>query len=156
MTCQCARQDRVKTLCGRPVSPAMIDLLVSIAQTVIVCAPATASTNPIPPLRKFVADLVASTRIQTSAFLTTLCYVARLRRKLPATARGLACTVHRIVLASMLLAMKFLYDAPIRNRAYASVATAFSLAEVNLMEKQLLALLDYRLTTSPDEIAMLL
>ena len=51
------------------------------------------------------------------------------------------CTRHRILLASLILSDKYLRDTPLRNKSWAVFGTYFSLAEVNLMERQLLYLL---------------
>ncbi|KAJ3143768.1 hypothetical protein HK101_003107 [Irineochytrium annulatum] len=73
---------------------------------------------------------------------------------MPPTARGMPCTAHRLFLASLLVACKYLQDQPIRNRSWSYVMTRgkFSLAEVNLMERQFLFLMGFRLFLDEEEI----
>jgi hypothetical protein len=62
------------------------------------------------------------------------------------------CTRHRVFLAALICAAKYLNDASPKNKHWARYASLFSLAEVNLMEKQLLYLLDYDLRTTEEEL----
>jgi len=94
--------------------------------------------------------------MENSVFLTALAYLHRLRGKLPSTARGLPCTLHRIVIASFLIATKYLQDSPARNRHWAIHSGCFSQAEINLMERQLLFLLDFEVSTSPEVLTAIL
>lgn len=55
------------------------------------------------------------------------------------------CTRHRVFLATMIVAAKYLNDSSPKNKHWASFAKIFDPAEINLMEKQLLFLLDYDL-----------
>jgi hypothetical protein len=58
-------------------------------------------------------------------------------------AKGLPCTPLRIFLACLILAAKTLNDSSPKSKFWARYSKAFSLKEVNLMEKQLLYLLDW-------------
>lgn len=51
------------------------------------------------------------------------------------------CTCHRVFLASLIVAAKYLNDQSPKNKHWSAHSTVFSVGEVNLMEKQLLALL---------------
>ncbi|KAJ3327284.1 hypothetical protein HDU76_012076 [Blyttiomyces sp. JEL0837] len=56
------------------------------------------------------------------------------------------CTGHRIFLASVVVACKYLHDHPIKNKSWsAHTQHRFSLAEINLMERQFLYLIDFDL-----------
>lgn len=55
------------------------------------------------------------------------------------------CTRHRVFLAVLICAAKYLNDSSPKNMHWQKYGRFFSLAEVNLMEKQLLYLLDYNL-----------
>ena len=55
------------------------------------------------------------------------------------------CTRHRVFLATLIVTAKYLNDSSPKNTHWATYAVLFDVAEINLMEKQLLYLLDYDL-----------
>ena len=62
------------------------------------------------------------------------------------------CTRHRVFLAVLICAAKYLNDSSPKNMHWQKYGRFFSLAEVNLMEKQLLYLLDYQLRVEEGEL----
>ena len=62
------------------------------------------------------------------------------------------CTRHRVFLAVLICAAKYLNDSSPKNMHWQKYGRFFNSAEVNLMEKQLLFLLDYRLRVEEDEL----
>ncbi|KAG2182540.1 hypothetical protein INT43_007471 [Umbelopsis isabellina] len=106
----------------------------------------------VPPLRDFIANLVKRSRLQTGTFLSTLVYLERLRLKLGSVAQGMPCTCHRIFLATLIVTAKYVNDTSPKNRHWARYSSVFSVAEVNLMEKQLLVLLDFHLSITIDDL----
>jgi hypothetical protein len=54
---------------------------------------------------------------------------------------GMACSAHRITLASLIIAEKYLCDVPLKNVTWLYHAGIFTLKEVNLMEREFMAFL---------------
>ncbi|KAK8238058.1 cyclin [Phyllosticta capitalensis] len=162
-----------------PVSKEMVAHLAAKASDVIRCEPApSASSKQLPPtppstppqnadprdhrlpsVEAFITSLVERSHVGVATLMTSLVYLARLKSRLPTEAKGMRCTVHRIFLASLILAAKNLNDSSPKNKHWARYTAVrgfdsfgFSLTEVNLMEKQLLFLLDWDLRVLPEDL----
>ncbi|KAL5359625.1 hypothetical protein BJX96DRAFT_183874 [Aspergillus floccosus] len=121
--------------------------------------PVDAQLPPLPSIETFIASLVTRSQVQVPTLMTSLVYLARLRARLPPVAKGMRCTVHRIFLASLILAAKNLNDSSPKNKHWARYTAVkgyngfcFSLPEVNLMERQLLFLLDWDTRVTEDDL----
>ena len=170
----------------QPVSRDMIAFLADAANNVITCdstlsppaalkqqdRPPTPPRSPSPPtvravdddslptLEEFITQLVVSSNVQVPTLMSTLVYLTRLKSKLQPMARGLRCTTHRIFLASLILAAKYLNDSSPKNKHWANYthintdlhSFGFNRTEVNLMEKQLLFLLEWELRITEQDL----
>lgn len=121
--------------------------------------PKSLSQSSLPPLKAFIQGLVDRSHVQVPTLMSSLVYLSRLQQKLPPVAKGMRCTVHRIFLASLILAAKNLNDSSPKNKHWARYSAVkgydgfgFSVTEVNLMEKQLLFLLDWDLRITNDDL----
>ena len=166
-----------------PVSRSMVSYLAQKASEVIRCGPEPVRNDkelpPTPPatppldgtqtaelqqpslpsLELFIQSLVDRSHVQVPTLMSSLIYLSRLQAKLPPVAKGMRCTVHRIFLASLILAAKNLNDSSPKNKHWARYSAVrgfedfgFSITEVNLMEKQLLYLLDWDLRIVPEDL----
>ncbi|CAH1757071.1 14621_t:CDS:10 [Entrophospora sp. SA101] len=108
----------------------------------------------LPPLQNFIQRLVTRSSVSTATFLTTIIYLDRLKKKLPKLARGMHCTRHRVFLAILIVASKYLNDSSPRNKYWARFSSVYSVNKVNLMERQLLTLLDYDLRVTEAELLL--
>jgi hypothetical protein len=122
----------------------------------------TPSPTPLPSLEDFMARLIQHSGAQVATLLSTLIYLQRLRERISSDVKGLLGrllaflyfltmsegmlgTRHRIFLATLIVAAKYLNDSGPKNIHWTAYAGCFDLVEVNMMETQLLDILNYDL-----------
>jgi PHO85 cyclin-1 len=157
-----------------PVSRDMVRYLAKATSQVIRCdspppvytmpptpppSPPHADAFPIPSLEEYITAIVRGSHVQVSTLMTSLVYLARLQDRLPKVAKGMACTLHRIFLAALIIAAKNLNDSSPKNKHWARYTEVpgypdfgFTTAEVNLMEKQMLCLLEWDLNIKTNDL----
>ncbi|KTW25958.1 hypothetical protein T552_03233 [Pneumocystis carinii B80] len=145
----------------QPVKWEMIVYLAEKANGVLQCVPISQpskynvefSYRNFPTLEHFISSLCEQSNVQVPTLMSSLVYLERLRCKLPRVAKGMMCTCHRVFLASLILAAKYLNDSSPKNKHWAKYTNhLFSLTEVNLMEKQLLSLLEWDLSITMEDL----
>lgn len=116
-------------------------------------SPGAQQQQRLPSLLTFISKLVRYTNVYTETLVSTLVYLNRLRTRLPKDAQGLACTRHRIFLACLILSSKYHNDSSPKNVHWSKYTEKlFNTADVNLMERQLLYLLDWDLRITQTEL----
>ncbi|KAI9019998.1 hypothetical protein CLU79DRAFT_817584 [Phycomyces nitens] len=140
-----------------PVSPQLLSYVSKQASMVIPCddqPDVDSDKNPLvlPHLHTFVCLLIRRSSMRSGTILAALVFLNRLQQRLSLVARGSFCTCHRIFLATLIITAKSLHDSSPKNKHWARYAMYFNLTEVNLMEIQLLALLDYELIIDMEEL----
>lgn len=109
----------------------------------------------LPSLMTFISRLVRYTNVYTPTLLASVCYLNKLKRILPRDATGLPSTIHRLFLAALILSSKFHNDSSPKNKHWASYTDGlFSAADVNLMERQLLGLLNWDVRITDEDLIL--
>lgn len=103
---------------------------------------------PALDLRDYAARLRRSFRCSSECFVICAAYLDRLDRRHPGITDMLSC--HRLLLCSLMLAVKFHDDEHYVNSFYAEVG-GVSLAELNALELVMMRLLDFRLHMFPED-----
>ncbi|KAI8642609.1 hypothetical protein BD408DRAFT_443319 [Parasitella parasitica] len=147
----------IQDLIRRPVSSEMLAFVADQAALVIPCyhttAPTTTAAGVLPPLHSFIGFLVKRSSVRAGTLLGSLVFLRRLQQSLSNIAKGMACTSHRIFLATLIVTSKALHDTSPKNKHWAKYAAYFTLPEINLMEKQLLSLMNYHVLISAADLS---
>lgn len=74
----------------------------------------------LPTLDDFVAHVIEASNVQIPTLVTTVALLERLRGRLPKVAKGMACTRHRVFLATLICAAKYVNDCSPKNKHWVS------------------------------------
>lgn len=130
VTAECPVQDSCQSPSASPPLPAL---------------PSRVLDDTLPPLSEFMGRLTARTRIDMDTVCLALLFCKKLKAKHP-QCRGSHGTGHRLFLASMLTACKYLHDDAYENSAWAKASAGlFSTAQVNEIEYEFLFYLEWEL-----------
>ncbi|GAA6043223.1 hypothetical protein JCM8097_000336 [Rhodosporidiobolus ruineniae] len=108
--------------------------------------------DPLPPLDYFIKSVVRKSKCHVPTLLCTMVYLDRLKERLPNHARGCYTTRHRVFLAALIVAAKYLNDSSPQNKHWVRYSVHFTPAEVNLMERQLLTIFNFDLRFTEEEL----
>jgi len=107
------------------------------------------ANEPQVPMATYIKRMTKLVKISKEDVLLALIYLERLLASNPALqVTNLNC--HRLFLVSAMLATKFLHDIPLSNKYWSQVSGTFTLAQMNKMEGEFLALLKFDLNTDKD------
>lgn len=113
------RADQLLRLSTDLIGAGVVDLL-PLAVPSSLPSPASDSTSAppsllLPPIEQYISEVARRVRRPTGVLLAVLVYINRLKKIIPASARGkLNCTHHRIFFGAFSLACKYLWGELIR------------------------------------------
>lgn len=105
-----------------------------------------------PAFRKYVSQILSSTRLPSSTILLGLHYLATRMGMLSAKGRYSAGSgqVYRMLTTALLLGSKFLDDNTFQNRSWSEVSN-IPVAELNVLEIEWLLAIDWNMHINPDD-----
>eukprot|EP00898_Chlorokybus_atmophyticus_P000698 jgi/Chlat1/1629/Chrsp127S01888 len=104
---------------------------------------------PVIGVHSYLERIFKYANCSPSCFIVAYCYIDRLATRhasMPLT----SLNVHRLIIAAVMIAAKFLDDAYYNNAYYAKVG-GVTTAEMNRLELEFLFRMDFRLTVDPEE-----
>lgn len=163
-------KEALRLFSRQPVSQEMIAFLVNTTKSVLQIRRKKPLYQPLKDtgmlvspvkgpvaLSDFIYRLIKYLNVQTPTLMASLIFLDRLRRILPANSVGMETTRHRVFLASLILSAKFLNDSSPLNKHWARYTDGLlSVDEVNMAERELIALLKWDITIREDELILVL
>ncbi|ORY03787.1 hypothetical protein K493DRAFT_165006, partial [Basidiobolus meristosporus CBS 931.73] len=102
-------------------------------------------------LTDFIHRLLRRTKLSNNNLLTALIYLIRLKQRHPGC-KGAYGSGHRLFLAAIICANKYLHDDAYHNKSWAIAANGlFTLSEINQMESELLYYLNFKLVVTKEQ-----
>ncbi|ORX94578.1 hypothetical protein K493DRAFT_184315, partial [Basidiobolus meristosporus CBS 931.73] len=107
--------------------------------------PKSKEPDELPRLTDFIYRLLRRTNLSNNNLLTALIYLIRLKQRHPGC-KGAYGSGHRLFLAALICANKYLHDDAYHNKSWVIVTNGlFNLDEINQMESELLFYLNFKL-----------
>ncbi|ORX77610.1 hypothetical protein K493DRAFT_363256 [Basidiobolus meristosporus CBS 931.73] len=137
-----------------PLPDSLIDFTTQSVGSLLNCPASLAgATQPLPPLSDFIRETVCGAKLSVEILLATLVYFERFKKALPSGSVGEYGACHRIFLAGILIASKFLDDKPLTTAKLVQVVgNRWSSKEINRMERAFLNFLQFDLWVDSEEI----
>ncbi|KAK9721146.1 hypothetical protein K7432_003674 [Basidiobolus ranarum] len=114
------------------------------------------SANPfvpdeLPKLDAFIARVFRRSNLPLNNLLTSLLYLVRLKEYHP-SCKGTLGSGHRLFLAALMMANKYLHDGAYHNKTWFKIVDGFyELQDLNQMESEFLSLLKFELVVKKEE-----
>jgi hypothetical protein len=106
----------------------------------------------LPTLDLFIKQTIIESNTAIPNLVVALVYLHRFGLRIASKVNGAHDSRHRIFLACLVIACKYLNDVTYKNEYWASLWKTFSVEDVNLMERELLIILNFNLTIRPDDM----
>ncbi|KAL0079125.1 cyclin [Phycomyces blakesleeanus] len=133
---------------------ALLSFTTNVAASILLCSQTNQhakshwAQRKLPNLKSFVDTLFKKMQLPLAVCLVDLIYLSRLKCQLPDHARGNIDTPHRLFLASILTASKFMNDPEnaLTNQQLSEMTDGlYTVSDINQMERTFLALVHFRL-----------
>ena len=113
--------------------------------------------NPLPTLDLFVRILVLELRLPRVVLIASAVYLGRWGLRYPGASGIISSASHRLVLTSMVIAVKHLYDDPPSNTRWVRYLQKinihyFTIKHINCMEREMLSDLRWEVQISPADV----
>jgi len=104
----------------------------------------------ISSFRKFIQSMIQSTNLSLPSLLLALYYIYKLKNNLPKTLSKNIGSEYRLFIVSLILSNKFLDDHTFTTKTWSELS-GLSIIELNIMEREFLIGLDYKMFVSHEE-----
>ncbi|KAK9760673.1 hypothetical protein K7432_015072 [Basidiobolus ranarum] len=150
----CAVTTSVLSDSWAPLADNLIGFTTQSVDSLLNCPTSSADgAQSLPSLYQFIQDTTTVARISPEILVASLVYIERFKESLPVGSKGEYGACHRIFLAGILIASKFLDDKPLTTAKLVQVmGNRWSSKEINRMERAFLNFLQFRLWVDSEEI----
>jgi len=108
-------------------------------------------TPPAIPVLDYLRRIVRYTKVERSCLLITLHYIDQICARIPSFTIS-SLTVHRFLITSIAISSKALCDAFFNNTHYAKVGGITRVVELNLLEREFLTQIEWRLVCTRERL----